>query len=52
MTELRLTRIVLGWIGYQLVIHGPWRWTCNPSTKFGEWCLSRSGDWVYRERLP
>lgn len=40
---------VLDWIGYQLMYRGPWRYTCNPKTKFGAWCLSRAGGWAYRE---
>ncbi|WP_022723395.1 hypothetical protein [Rhodopseudomonas sp. B29] len=40
---------VLDWIGYQLLIRGPWRITCDPSTRFGAWCLSHAGGHVYRK---
>jgi hypothetical protein len=40
--------MIFDWIGYQLVMHGPWRLTCDPYTRFGAWCLSRAGGWAYR----
>lgn len=39
---------MLDWIGYQLLIHGHWRITANPCTRFGSWCLSRASGHVYR----
>ena len=46
-----MTRL-LDWIGYQLVIYGPWRLTCNADTRIGSWCLDRAGGWVYRDKCP
>lgn len=38
---------MLDWIGYQLLVHGPWRITCDPDTRFGAWCLRRAGNFAY-----
>lgn len=40
------------WLGFQLVIYGWFRLTCNPSTRFGQWCLSRAGNHAYRDQIP
>jgi len=42
---------MLDWIGYQLMLRGPWRVTCNPYTRFGAWCLRRAGSYVHRETM-
>lgn len=51
MTMISPSRI-LDWIGFQLVMRGPWKWTCDPYTKFGEWCINRAGCWAYRNERP
>ena len=38
---------MLDWIGYQLMMYGPWKVTCNPYSKFGAWCLRRAGRHAY-----
>jgi hypothetical protein len=35
-------------VGYALVTYGPWRLTCDPKTRFGAWCSSNAGNWIYR----
>lgn len=40
-------RTSIGFIAYWLVVHGPLA-CINPYTRFGRWCLSCSGDWIYR----
>ncbi len=40
-------RTIVGFAAYLLVVYGP-RFCCDPDTKFGNWCLANSGDWVYR----
>jgi hypothetical protein len=42
-----MTRI-LDWIGFQLLMHLPLRFTGNTRTRFGCWCLERAGAWAYR----
>ncbi len=42
-------QMLLDWIGYQLVIRGPFRWTCNADHWIGNWCLPRAGNWAYRD---
>lgn len=37
----------LGLIAWCLVVYGP-QPCINPYTAFGQWCLSHSGDWIYR----
>lgn len=41
---------MLDWLGYQLLMLGPWRVVCNPNTRFGTWCLQRAGAWAYRDK--
>lgn len=45
-------RTVVGLLAYVLVVYGPWKLTCNTKTGFGNWCVSNSGDWVYRAKRP
>ncbi len=35
------------YIGFLLVVYGPWKLTCDPDTAFGRWCLSHAGAWAY-----
>lgn len=37
----------LGLIAWCLAVYGP-RACIDPYTPFGRWCLSHSGDWIYR----
>lgn len=42
-------KLARGLLAYLLVVYGPWRFTCDTSTRFGHWCVANSGDWVYRD---
>jgi len=40
---------MLDWIGWMLLMHGPFRIVCNPRTRFGSWCLRRAGSYAYKD---
>lgn len=39
--------MILDWLGYQILMYGPWWLTCNANHAFGKWCLQRAANWVY-----
>lgn len=39
---------LLNWLGYQLVMYGPWQITCSANNWLGRWCLPRAAGWAYR----
>lgn len=41
--------MILDWIGYQLVMRGPWQIVCNADCAFGRWCLRRGSELGYGE---
>ena len=49
MQKLSEAAIMLDWLGYQFLMHGPHRIVCNPYTRFGTWCLRHAGAWAYRD---
>lgn len=37
------------WIGYMLLVYGPWRITCSANNALGRWCLEHAGSYAYRD---
>jgi hypothetical protein len=39
---------IRNFIGYLLVMYGPFNVTRHPGTKFGAWCLDRAANYIYQ----
>jgi hypothetical protein len=39
------------WLGWMLLMYGPFRYTGDAGSRFGAWCLRRAGNWAYRDHV-